>query len=195
VLEMPLVLQPWEPDYPVAEYKATEADFGHPPPVRGWRQYESDPAEIADDPETRRALVDLAMVWVTESNGRAEAVAVDGDATAAIATLGARRGRIAEVDCAHILAVMAWTGASGGAHGRRRGMAAGRFAAWWALVAVAGLLDRWPVPPDELGAVAARLRWYRWDVGEPETGWSLRIAVEDPQRGRAWALSAVDAAL
>ena len=50
-------------------------------------------------------------------------------------------------------------------------------------------------PPDELHRAAQRLRWYRWDVGEPETGWSLRLAVEDTQRGRAWAVSAVDAAL
>jgi hypothetical protein len=195
VLELPLALQPWEPAYPVAEYKAAEADFGHPPAAAGWREYEASPGDVVDDAEARRALVDLAAAWVTESNGRAEAVAVQGDAAAALATLGARRGRVAPVDPAHALAAMAWTGASGGAHGRRRGMAAGRFAAWWALAAVAGLLDTWPVPPGELGAAATRLRWYRWDVGEPETGWSLRIAVEDPDRARAWALSAVDAAL
>ena len=36
---------------------------------------------------------------------------------------------------------MAWTAASGGAHGRRRGMAAGRFSAWWTAAALTGLLD------------------------------------------------------
>ena len=195
VLELPLVRQPWEPQYPLAEYKATEADFGGPPTITGWQAYEADPAPIADDAEARRALVDLATAWVTESNGRAEAVTVDGDATGALATLGARTGRIAEVDLAQALAAMAWTGASGGAHGRRRGMATGRFAGWWALAALTELLDEWPVPPDELGAAAAALRWYRWDAGEPETGWSLRLAVEDTERGRAWAVSAVDAAL
>ena len=61
--------------------------------------------------------------------------------------------------------------------------------------ALTGLLDEWPVPPDDLRGAAHRLRWYRWDVGEPETGWALRLAVEDAERGRAWALSAVDAAL
>jgi hypothetical protein len=30
---------------------------------------------------------------------------------------------------------MGWTAASGGAFGRRRGAAAGRFGAWWALAA------------------------------------------------------------
>lgn len=195
VVELPLVLQSWEPRYPVAEYKASEADFGDPPPAAGWRAYEAEPATAVEDPETRRALIDLATVWVTESNGRAEAVAVDGDGVGALFALGARQGRIAEVDLGHALAAMAWTGASGGAHGRRRGMAAGRFAAWWTLAALAGLLDEWPVPPSQLHDAASRLRWYRWDAGEPETGWSLRLAVEDAHRGRAWAVSAVDAAL
>jgi hypothetical protein len=45
-----------------------------------------------------------------------------------------------------------------------------------------------------MARAAARLRWYRWDATEPETGWSLRLVVEDTERGRAWALSAVDAA-
>ena len=102
---------------------------------------------------------------------------------------------MAEVDGASALAAMAWAGANGGAHGRRRGMAAGRFGAWWALAALAGRLDDWPVPPDELGRALSRMRWYRWDAGEPETGWSLRLAIEDPGRGRSWALSAVDATL
>jgi resuscitation-promoting factor RpfA len=194
VLELPLVLQRWEPAYPLAAYKAHEADFGGPPEVDAWREFAAEPAPVVEDPEARRALLDLAGAWVTESNGRAEAVAVEGDATGALAALGVHRGRIATVDAADGLAAMAWTGASGGGHGRRRGMATGRFAAWWALAALAGLLDEWPVPPDEMGTAAARLRWYRWDSGEPETGWSLRLAVEDPDRGRAWALSAVDAA-
>jgi resuscitation-promoting factor RpfA len=195
VLELPLVLQHWEPRYPVAEYKASEADFPEPPSVNAWRDYEADPAPAVEEPEARRALVELATAWVTESNGRAEAVTVDGDACGAVAALGARHGRIAEIDPAHALSAMAWTAASGGAHGRRRGMASGRFSAWWAVAALAGLLDEWPVPPDDVGAAVQRYRWYRWDVGEPETGWSLRLAIEDPQRGRAWAVSALDATL
>jgi len=195
VVELPLMLQPWEPSYPVAEYKPAEADFGGPPAVVGWSAYDAQAASVIDDPEACRALADLAAAWVTESNGRAEAVAVDGDVTGALAALGARRGRVAHVDLAHALAAMAWTGASGGAHGRRRGMATGRFAAWWALAALTGLLDEWPVPPDDLHRSVGRLRWYRWDTGEPETGWSLRLGIEDTERGRSWAVSAVDAAL
>jgi hypothetical protein len=188
-------LQEWEPSYPVAEYKADGADFGSPPHVDRWQEVSSGPALAIDDNEVRRALLDLAQSWTSESNGRAEAVAVDGDAPGAIAVLGVSKGRIARVDAAHALAAMAWAAASGGAHGRRRGMAAGRFGAWWVLTTLAGLTEEAGPQPTELGAVANLLRWYRWDAGEPETGWSLRLAVEDTHRGRAWAVSAVDAAL
>jgi hypothetical protein len=88
---------------------------------------------------------------------------------------------------------MAWAAASGGAHGRRPGAAAGRFGAWWAVAALAGLLDDWPVAPDRLGAAVGDLQWFAWDAEEPATGWRLQIAVEDPVRGRAWAIAAGDA--
>jgi hypothetical protein len=100
---------------------------------------------------------------------------------------------MAEVPAADALAHMAWAAASGGAHGRRRGMAAGRFGAWWVLAAAAGLLDDWPVDPDELGQAAGELRWFVWDAGEPVTGWGLRVAVDDPAEGLAWAVVAQDA--
>jgi hypothetical protein len=73
-------------------------------------------------------------------------------------------------------------------------MAPGRFGAWWTAVAVAGRLDDWPLEGDAVGETAAALRWYRWDAGAADTGWALRLAVEDPVRGRAWALSATDPA-
>jgi hypothetical protein len=194
MLDLPLVLQPWEPAYPVADYKPSEALFPTPPaPSLSGFGDKAGAAPPADDPEAVRALVDLAGAWTTESNGRAEAVAVFGDAAGAVAALGAPRLRMAELGPADALAWMAWTAASGGAHGRRRGMALGRFSAWWALAAMAGLLDDWPVPADELGEVAGELRWYAWDAGEPETGWGLRLAAEDPGEGRAFALLAADA--
>ena len=194
VIELPLVLQPWEPRYPLAEYKAGEAHFPAPPlPELTAEQLAQDP-EILDDREACRALVELAAAWTTESNGRAHAVAVAGGAAAAVAALGLRRARMAEITAADALAHMAWAGASGGAHGHRRGMASGRFAAWWALAAMAGLLAEWPVPAPEMGRAAASLRWYAWDAGEPATGWSLRLAAADPAGNRAWAVTAVDSA-
>lgn len=198
VLDVPLALASWERRYPVAEYLASEARFPDVPAPRLWETaLPADTvvtrADDVEDADAVRALVDLVGAWTTESNGRAEAVAVHGDALDALAALGLRRARMAEVDAADALAAMAWAAASGGAHGRRRGMAAGRFGAWWAAAAVAGLLDDWPVSADELGAAVAELSWFRFDAGEPDTGWTLRLAVEDRDHDLAWAVSATDA--
>jgi len=48
--------------------------------------------------------------------------------------------------------------------------------------------------PDVVGEAVTRLRWFAWERAEPVTGWVLRIAVEDPASGRAWALDAHDPA-
>jgi hypothetical protein len=195
VLELPLVLSPWEPRYALAAYRPDKADFPAPwaGPVGGEAVVLPAHAEAVDDGDTCRALTDLATAWTTESDGRAEAQAVVGGVGEALAALGLRQARVAVVDPGAALAMMAWTAASGGAHGRRRGAATGRFAAWWALAALAGLTDDWPVDAGELGDAAADLAWYMWDAGEPETGWTLRLAVEDPVAGLAWALAATDA--
>lgn len=198
VLDLPWSLQLWEPTYPLAEYHTDRVAFpsppltglGHPeaPAPRGTR------CETLDDPDATGALRDLAETWVTESNGRAEAVCVRGDALGAVRSLGAPRPRLQEIAGSDALALMAWTAASGGAHGRRRGMAAGRFAAWWTVAALGGLTDDWPVPAEEIGDVVQALCWYRWDVGEPETGWVLRLAAADPDEGLAWVVAATDSA-
>jgi hypothetical protein len=198
VLELPLRLQSWEPDYPLATYRAHKMEVAEvtPPGLLPVTEPRDAPAPEADDAEAVRALAELAQTWKQESNGTVEATAVDGDAVAAIAALGVPvlEGplRMGEVSPAHALAVMAGAAASGGAHGRRRGMAYGRFSAWWAVAALAGRLDDWPFRPDDLGAAVAALRWYRWQAGSPPTGWSLRLAVEDPRRTCAWALEATD---
>jgi hypothetical protein len=196
VLELPLVLQRWEPAYPTAVYKPDKAEFPTPPiPDMKGDPQRVEPAWTVDDAEATRALTDLAAAWTTESNGRAEAVAVEGDAAGAVAALGAPAVRLSPMSAADALAWMAWTAASGGAHGRRRGLATGRFSAWWTIAAIAGVADEWPLTPDEIGTIAtSELHWFAWDAGEPETGWGLRIAVEDPADGRAWALIAADAA-
>ena len=195
VLELPLVLQPWEPAYPLATYEAERAEFPAVPSAAVPAVEGTTPAEIVDDPEACRALVELVTAWTTESEGRAEAVAVAGDARGALGALGRDRARLAVVPPGHALGAMAWAAASGGGHGRRRGMAPGRFSAWWTVVALAGRLDEWPLPAEEVGEAAADLRWYHWDPGAADTGWALRVAVEDPDEGLAWALSATDTAL
>ena len=198
VIELPLVLQPWEPSYPLAEYEPDRAHFPAPRVNRSRMQRASLGRATADarrtDPGTTQALLELVHAWTAESDGQAAAIAVTGDVTAALVGLGHREARPAEIDHRQALAAMAWAGASGGAHGRRRGMAPGRFAAWWALTALGGLVDQWPVPAEELGQVAEELRWYAWDTGGPDPGWSLRLAVEDRADQLAWAVAATDTA-
>ena len=92
------------------------------------------------------------------------------------------------------VALMAWAGASGGAHGRRPGAASGRFAAWWTLASVTDHLDPWPPDAALLGEALGELRWVAWRAEGPTSGWRLHLAVEHPPRGRAWAIAAVDAA-
>jgi hypothetical protein len=194
VLDLPLRLADWEPEYDLAHYRADGADFPGPPPR---------PLEAADVPSrapeanpdpAADALVDSVRAWTEGSEGRAEAIAVRGDALGAIAALGRDRVRIVEVDPAEAVRTLAWAGASGGAHARRPGAAAGRFAAWWAGAALTGLVERWPVDAAELGDALALLRWYAWDSGGPATGWRLQLAIEDQVSARAWAVVAVDLA-
>lgn len=192
VLEVPLTLAPWEPAYPVAVYTADTADFPLPE-VTGFANVAlTSGARRADDHETVRALAELCQAWTSESNGRATAVAVHGDAAAAVSALDPPMARMVEITPQQGLAQLAWAAASGGAHGRRRGMAPGRYAAWWAAAALGGLLDDFPPEPSELGDAIGELRWWAWDVGGPEPGWSCRLAVEDPADGLAWALDAFD---
>jgi hypothetical protein len=192
VLELPWALEPWEPGYPVAEYHPDRADFPAPEtPALATVDLGAIPERVAPD-DVGLALADTTRVWSTESNGRIEVVTVHGDALGAIAALGPRTVRVAEVSGADALAHVAWAGASGGAHGRRRGAAAGRFSAWWLAGALAGVLDEWPPRGGALATAIARCRWYLWDAAEPPTGWRLMLAIESPD-GRAWALSATDA--
>ncbi len=192
VLDLPLELQAWEPDYALATYTDAGAEFPMPDLPDAWVDVEPERAEVLDD-DVDLAVRQLVEPWVTGSNGHTDVVCVDGDVAGALGALGVRRARVVELDAATALAWMAWAGASGGAHGRRRGAAAGRFSAWWLLAALGDLIDDWPVPPDELGALAASLRWYRWDAHEPAMGWQLQIAVEDPDDHVAWAILARDA--
>ncbi len=194
VLEVPLAVCAWEPAYPTAQYHADKAEFPMPTEVELAPVTLHD-GEVVDDRSTTDALLALTSRWTIESDGRADAVAVRGDASAAIAALGVRRARAIEVDGATAMAHMAWAAASGGAHGRRRGMASGRFDAWWAVVTLAGAQDEWPLPADEVGEIASSLRWWLWDAYEPKTGWWLRLAVDDPDEGLAWAIAATDQSL
>jgi hypothetical protein len=194
MVEIPLQLMDWEPAYPVATYHSDKAEF--PAPAQpGMEQVTLPPSPppAADEPESIDALLSLVRPWAEESNGRAEAAVVHGDSMGSIRALGPSRARLTPVAPAQALALMAWTGASGGAHGRRPGAAAGRYGAWWTAAALTGLLEDWPVQPAHLGEAIHELNWYVWSDLVAPTGWTFHLAVEDPLHGLAWAVAAVDA--
>lgn len=148
--------------------------------------------ETLDDHHSTAALADLVEAWTDQSNGRCQTASVSGDHLGALKALGLPRARVAPLTGGRALAWMAWAGASGGAHGKRQGAAAGRYLAWWTVSVIADL--DWPAPQDELGEATDRLCWYWFDDSSPATGWTLRLAIHDPDSDMAWAISAVDLA-
>ncbi len=196
-LDIPFALQAWEPEYQLAEYKDQSTEFPAPPPVArpGVRVALPDDADLIEDDLVDEAIRQLLDAWSAGSNGKVTVTAVEGSAQQAVAALGVRNASLTELTAAEALAWLGWAGAVGGAHGRRRGAAHGRFAAWWLLAAFGGVVEDWPVDPDELGTIAASLRWYWFDADEPGDGWHLHLAIEHPDEGIAWAIDALDKAV
>lgn len=190
--DLPDHLADWEPDYPVATYKSNKIEAPSPPPPQVDTVDLPDEVVRIDDPQSEGALFDLVQPWVTESNGRYQTAVVEGGALHAIRALGLTRARVGALRLEDALRWMTWAGASGGAHGRRRGTAAGRYGTWWALATLTDL--DWPPDPDELGRSLESLHFHWFDDGSPGTGWQLRLAIEDSVSGLAWAVAAVDAA-
>jgi hypothetical protein len=192
VLQLPMVLQAWEPTYALATYKPDHVEVAEPWDAKApMTQVEAETAPEMPDAELEELLGDLVSPWTTQSNGAARVAIVEGSALAAAAKLapsGSLRAARLAVDEA--MRLIAWAAASGGAYGRRRGAAYGRSAAWFLGTVVTEL--QWPPDPDELAAALERLEWYRFDEGEPEKGWVLRFAVGDPSAGWAAAISASD---
>lgn len=190
--DLPSRLMDWEPEYPVATYKSDKVETPPPPPPPVEEVELPDDFENIDDEHSTGALADLVETWTDQSNGRCQTSSVGGDHLAAIRSLGLPHARVALLDTESALSWMGWTGASGGAHGRRRGAAAGRYLAWWT-VAMLGDLD-WPADADSVGQAADQFEWHWFDDGSPNLGWELRLAIHDPQSGMGWAVSAVDVA-
>lgn len=192
IVDLPDQLLPWEPVYPKATYKSDKVETPAPPLPQLEEVTLPGEVTLVADPESEAALSDLVLPWTDESNGRCVVVSAAGDHRSAIRALGLIRARIGRLDTASAMAWMGWAGASGGAHGRRRGAAAGRFGAWWVLATLCDL--SWPPVPDEVGISIRGLDWHWFDDGAPGTGWQLRLAIAHPVSGLAWAISAVDSA-
>jgi Family of unknown function (DUF6183) len=191
VLELPLRLSEWEPTYALATFKTSYVEVAEPwTPRSPLRTVAPGSANAIDDPVLRDTLLDLVTPWTNESNGAAQATVVEGDAIAAASEIAFGELRIGELEPAEAVQQLAWAAAGGGAYGRRRGAAFGRFLAFYACAVIAGL--DWPVEGEELGEAVSDLNWFRWDEGSAEEGWSLRLAVEDREDGWSAAIGATD---
>ncbi len=126
---------------------------------------ESRPTDELDEPELTEALLELVTPWLTESNGVAKAVVVEGDAVAAASCLSADEFRIGTLTTKEALQRMAWAASSGGAHGRRRGAALGRFTSLYTGALITDL--SWPPDFDELEDGLEELNFYRWEEDSP----------------------------
>ncbi|MEX1106972.1 MAG: DUF6183 family protein [Ilumatobacteraceae bacterium] len=195
-LDLPFALQPWEPSYTLATYSDAGLEAPTPPLVAGDRFVPIEPSNApeVDDDAVQLAVRQLFEPWTAASNGRVEVCCVEGTAAQAVTAHGVRHASLARLTPSEALAWLAWAGASGGAHGRRRGGAIGRFGAWWLLAALGDMIDDWPIDPAELGSLASSLEWSWWSAHEPHLGWEVRLAIEDPAEGYAWSITALDTA-
>lgn len=189
--DIPLMPEAWEPDYAVAAYRSDKADFPEPPhPALEPLAEGAGAAATELEHDIDEALHQLVAPWAESASGSVSIATVAGSAPAAIVALGRGDVAAAEIDAGQAMAQMAWAGASGGAHGRRRGSAVGRYNAWWAAAHLAGV--DWP--PTDLGTAVGELEWVLWRPAAFTEGWELHLAVGDPEHGVAWALAATDVA-
>jgi hypothetical protein len=189
-LELPLVLSAWEPDYPLPRYRSHDVVEGGPTPADEAILEEVPASAGPGEPlvlgALERALRDIVATWVDRSEGTSSIAIVEGDgpSAATAAAPGAEvLGRIStDVAFEHL----AWAAASSGVHGRRRGMAAGRSAAFWLARVALGLTG--PEAPAVLDDEVQRVRWYAVGGGEPR-GWQLRLAFE--VEGEGWGAAVI----
>ncbi len=205
---LPSRLQPWEPDYPVPTYRSADRLDGAPRAALGEagspggtvvvpasRAPAGVPLAVESHRSTsapegvERALTALVSAWVDESDGRVAIRVVTGDVEAAVAAVVDTEVRLTRRTVTQAFGAMAAAGASGGAHGRRRGAAAGRAGAWHLGRAVTRL--DLTADPDELEFRLEDLDWFLFDDGQTD-GWRLRLVVGDPKQGWAAAVDAYD---
>ena len=195
-LESPLDLLPMEANYALAEYHDNEAKFPTPalPEMGSAISVPASTTTIIHDSSASTAFHQLADAWTTQSNGKLRLSCIEGSVLDALAALDIQEARLSLLTPGEALAWLTWAGASGGAHGRRRGNALGRDAAWWTIAALTGQTSLWPLTDDAFESAADSLQWFWWDANEPTTGWNLQLCVHHAEHNRSWALCLNDIA-
>lgn len=192
--EMPLRLYDWEPEYESAEYLEHSARFPAPTLTAiDARPIEKLQRENLDEPELIATWRELVSPWTSQSNGQVGVSATAGPIDAAIHNVSNNAHNLSRISLSDALRVLCWTAASGGAHGRRRGLAFGRSLTWRLLATTCGLLDDGAMPDgDELGKYIQELQWWTWGDLDHSKGWNLQLAVHDPVDELSVAISATD---
>jgi len=219
----PLVLQPFEPEYVLPEYRASERLDGAVPdpseaPSAARQQLDCSGAGFGVGAgvgaavtgvtarATLAALEEVVAPWAAQSEGRLHLAAVAGTVEEACCAVvedvrasGTAAGavRVAGIGTTELLRMLAFAGASGGVHGRRRGAAAGRSLAWWVARCATGLHRAAVVDPEELefrledvdrlafrvpGEAAWRLEVVLGagrEAGVGDGGWAVAVAAFD----------------
>jgi hypothetical protein len=193
-LESPCTLLPIETNYALAEYHDNEAKFPTPaiPEMGNAIAIHESSATVIQDSDASTAFHQLADAWTTQSNGELRMSCVEGSVLDALGALNVPEARLSLLASGEALAWLAWAGASGGAHGRRRGNALGRDAAWWTIAALTEKTFHWPIGNEELEAATNSLQWFWWDANESTTGWQLQLCIHHADRNRSWAISVHD---
>jgi hypothetical protein len=195
-LESPCSLLSVEANYALAEYHDNEAKFPTPaiPEMGSAISVPASTATVIQDSDASTAFHQLADAWTTQSNGELQISCVEGSVLDTLAVLNIHEARLSLLTSGEALAWLAWVGASGGAHGRRRGNALGRDATWWTVAALTEQTSNWPLSNEELGASVNSLQWFWWDANEPTTGWNVHLCMHHAERNRSWAFMLTDMA-
>jgi hypothetical protein len=193
-LESPCTLLSVETNYALAEYHDNEAKFPTPaiPEMGNAIAVPASSANVVHDSEVSTAFHQLVDAWTTQSNGELRISCVEGSVLDALAIIDVQEARLSLLTSSEALAWLTWAGASGGAHGRRRGNALGRDAAWWTIAALTVNTFHWPLSNDDLETAVNSLQWFWWDTNEPTTGWQLQLCIHHADRNRSWAISVHD---
>lgn len=191
-LEIPFSPGEWEPKYQLAGYNDDGVVDEMPMFSMRWESCMPRPAEPMSD-AALSVFAHMMSPWTTQSEGSARAVVVEGDVEDALGALGAHTASVSPMTPHDALLWLAWAGSSGGAHGKRRGVATGRSEALWFLSVFTGLDEDWPDSFDELGDTLESLNFYAFTHdATPTSGWMLNLMIEDPDEGLTVALSASD---
>ncbi len=198
-LDLPFHLCTWEPTYTRAEY-SDEGVVARCPTdrwVHEWVEFPAtdDPITDVDDDDTEAALRSLVEPWTAASGGRAQCHIVEGGLESLARAMDRQSLRASSISAIQALDWLAWCGASGGAHGRRRGSAAGRFNTWWMLAALGGIDWDESTKNETLSAeierVVERLDWYRIDSRERHS-YELSLVAVDNEEDITFGLFAFD---